>query len=145
MHLITLRALRRLISGVDIAPGMIRQEYFFHFITSLAIYVHLITISHLRQFPPVADMSLYLFISDFFHLITPKHSSENSLQVCVAHVHLLFCGFWGGGFPHTTAKMLLYTTHRRPAPSNHGLPGSSAGKGRTRSPGFGQGSASNSR
>lgn len=99
MHLITLRALRRLISGVDIAPGMIRQEYFFHFITSLAIYVHLITISHLRQFPPVADMSLYLFISDFFHLITPKHSSENSLQVSVAHVHLLFCGFEGGRSP----------------------------------------------
>lgn len=67
MHLITLSALRRLISGVDITPGIIRQEYFFfHFITSLAIYVHLITISHLRQFPPVVWMSLYLFISDFF-------------------------------------------------------------------------------
>lgn len=67
MHLITLSALRRLISGVDITPGIIRQEFFFfHFITSLAIYVHLITISHLRQFPPVVWMSLYLFISDFF-------------------------------------------------------------------------------
>lgn len=108
MHLITLRALRRLISGVDIAPGMIRQEYFFfHFITSLAIYVHLITISHLRQFPPVADMSLYLFISDFFHLITPKHSSENSLQVCVAHVRLLFCGLGGRGAPPYYGKNVI--------------------------------------
>lgn len=66
MHLITLSALRQLISGVDITPSIIRQVYFFHFITSLTIYVHLITISHLRQFPSVVYISLYLFISDFF-------------------------------------------------------------------------------
>lgn len=66
MHLITRSALRPLISGVDITPSIIRQDFFFHFITSLAIYVHLITISHLRQFPSVVYFSLYLFISDLF-------------------------------------------------------------------------------
>ena len=61
-----LSALRRLISGVDITPSISRQELFFHFITSLTIYVHLITISHLRQFPSVVYISLYLFIFRFF-------------------------------------------------------------------------------
>lgn len=40
--------------------------FFFHFITSLTIYVHLITISHLRQFPSVVYISLYLFIFRVF-------------------------------------------------------------------------------
>lgn len=88
---------------------------FFRFITSLTIYVHLITISHLRQFPSVVYISLYLFISVFFfHLITPKHYSENSLQVCLSHIHLLFCEFWDGCFLHSIAKFLLYQTHLKP-------------------------------
>lgn len=107
MHLITLSALRRLISGVDITPSIIRQVYFFHFITSLTIYVHLITISHLRQFPSVVYISLYLFISDFFHLITPKHYSENSPQVCIAHIHLLFQEFGSGCFPPLYCKIFI--------------------------------------
>jgi hypothetical protein len=57
--------------------------FFFCFITSLTIYVHLITISHLRQFPSVVWISLYLFIFwvFFFHVIY----SEDSLQVYMYH------------------------------------------------------------
>lgn len=66
--------------------------WFFHLITSLTIYVHLITISHLRQFPSVVCISLYLFIFWFFFRVI---YSENSLQVYTSHIHLLFqVNFW---------------------------------------------------
>ena len=118
-----LSALRRLISGVDITPSISRQELFFHFITSLTIYVHLITISHLRQFPSVVYISLYLFIFRFFfHLITPKHYPEHSHQVCSFLIHLFFRAFLGGCSPNGTATFLWHQTHGRPALPTCGPP-----------------------
>lgn len=55
--------------------------FFFHFITSLTIYVHLITISHLRQFPSVVYISLYLFIFRFFFiLLHPSIIQRNHIR-----------------------------------------------------------------
>lgn len=97
--------------------------FFFHFITSLTIYVHLITISRLRQFPPVVYISLYLFIFRFFfHLITPKHYPEHSHQICSFLIHLFFHEFLGGCSPSGTATFLRHQTHGRPALPTCGPP-----------------------
>lgn len=115
MHLITLSALRQLISGVDITPSIIRQVYFFHFITSLTIYVHLITISHLRQFPSVVYISLYLFISDFFFIVLhPSIIQRTHLRCTYLTSTCYFMNFGVISFPHSIAKFLLYQTHLKP-------------------------------
>lgn len=64
-----------------------QAKFFFHFITSLTIYVHLITISHLRQFPSVVYISLYLFIFRFFFssYYTQALSRELSSDVQPSH------------------------------------------------------------
>ena len=108
MHLITRSALRPLISGVDITPSIIRQEFFFfHFITSLAIYVRLITISHLRQFPSAVCFSLYLFISDLFSSYCTQALFRELTTVRMSHIHLLFCEFWGGCFPPQYCRIFI--------------------------------------
>ena len=91
-----LSALRRLISGVDITPSISRQELFFHFITSLTIYVHLITISHLRQFPSVVYISLYLFIFRFFFsiLLHPSIIQSTHIRCVVFSSTCSFVHFW---------------------------------------------------
>lgn len=116
MHLIILSALRRLISSVDITPSIIRQEYFFSF----HYKPYNLCTSHYNQpLKTIPFSCVYLIIPFhfsffFFHLITPKHYSENSLQVCLSHIHLLFCEFWDGCFPHSIAKFLLYQIHWKP-------------------------------
>lgn len=78
---------------------------FFCFITSLTIYVHLITISHLRQFPSVVWISLYLFIYWFFfsgYLFRVLTSG-----VYVPHLHLLFMWISGWLFTSLHCKMLI--------------------------------------
>lgn len=146
MHLITLSTVRRLISGVDITPSIIRQEFFFSF----HYKPYNLCTSHYNQpFKTIPFSCVYLIIpfhfQIFFHLITPKHYSEKSHQVCISHIHLLFCEFQGGGFPHSIAKFSLQGTHLRMAPPTAGLPCSSAGWGKALgSPGFSQDSANSS-
>lgn len=99
-----------------------QARIFFHFITSLTIYVHLITISHLRQFPSVVYISLYLFIFRFFSsYYTQALSRELTSGVQLSHPP---APSWISGwfFPPQYCNILWYQTHARPALPTCGPP-----------------------
>lgn len=79
---------------------------FFCFITSLTIYVHLITISHLTQFPSVVWLSLYLFIYWFF--FSAYLFRELTSGGYEPPLHLWFMWFSGGCSHHCIVKCLFY-------------------------------------
>lgn len=145
MHLITLTALRRLISGVDITPGIIRQEFFF-FISLQALQFMYISLQ-----PAIYDNSLQLCICHYtfsfqivFILLHPSISQRTRFR-CADPTSTCDCVNLGVVvFPNSIAKCLLCPTHLRPAPSTHSPSRLLCREGRTLGPpGFGQGSANN--
>ena len=72
-----------------------QARIFFHFITSLTTYVHLITISHLRQFRSVVYISLYLFIFRFFFiLLHPSIIQRTHFRCADLPPTCYFVNFW---------------------------------------------------